>query len=113
MHRSSSGDEGNNKQCDGYDPIDLNKIRTKFYRIAQWPLDRGGYTYEVDKTEFEALKTRVPTTTRGLNVMQLEQDIQSSDDERIVLLTITLVNEACDRILTATAKSYYYAQLAS
>ena len=87
------GDDGNNKQCEGYDPIDLNNIRTKFYRVAQWQLERGGYTYQVDKTEFEALTTKAPTITRGLNVMQPDSDIQSSDDETVVPQTMTPAEE--------------------
>ena len=26
--------DGNIKNCEGYDPIDLNKIRIKFYQVA-------------------------------------------------------------------------------
>ena len=94
------GDDGTNKQCEGYDPIDLNKIRMKFYQVAQWQLERGGYTYKVDKTEFEALTTKAPTITRGLNVMQPDPDIQSADDDMVVPPTIIPVKEACDCVLT-------------
>ena len=77
--------------------IDLKKIRTKFYQIAQWQLERGGYMYQVDKTDFEAL-----TITRGLNVMQPEPDTRSSDDEIIISLIIDPVAKACHYILTAS-----------
>ena len=43
------GDDGTNKQCEGYDPIDLNKIRMKFYQVAQWQLERAAIRTKLTK----------------------------------------------------------------
>ena len=51
----------------GHNPVDLEN--TQFFRVAEWQLERGGYEYEVDKTEFETPTTNAPTITRGENVL--------------------------------------------
>ena len=93
-------DVSGDTQCEGYDPIDLDKIRMQFYQVAQWQLERGEYTYQVDKSEFEALTTKAPSITRGLNLMQPVPDTRSGDDDTIVPPTIEPIEEACSCVLT-------------
>ena len=86
-------------RCDGYDPVDLENIRTKFYRVAQWQL--GGYEYQVDKSEFETLTTKAPSITRGENVLPVATPKPSGDDiVAPAVVTLAPVTKACTCLLT-------------
>ena len=87
-------------RCEGQDPVDLENIRTQFYRVAQWQLERGGYEYEVDKTEFETLTTKAPTITRGENVLPVTPMPSGDDIVAPPVVTLAPITKACTCLLT-------------
>ena len=68
-------------------------------------LERGKYTYQANKTDFEALITKAPTITRVLDVMQLEPGIQLSDYEPIVLTIMDITDKRDYGVFVATSTS--------